>query len=619
MRPSELDPQFVVFLDYLKRNRGFDFTGYKSSSVMRRVHKRMQTVGIDSYGDYIDYLEVHPDEFLHLFNTILINVTSFFRDAHAWRFLGEEIIPRILNAKPAGAPIRVWSAGCASGEEAFTIAVLLGEALGPVEYRDRVKIYATDVDEEALGQARQAAYASKHMEVVPPDLLEKYFDLQSGAYVFKKEYRRGVIFGRHDLLNDAPISRVDLLLCRNTLMYFNADSQARILARFHFALSETSFLFLGKAEMLFTHGSMFAPVDLRCRIFTKVHKGGARDRLLLMARAGNEEAVTTLEAHALVREAVFDAATTAQIVIDAAGSLAMANEQARRSFRLTQEDIGRPLQDLEISYRPVELRSCIERAAADRKPLVVQDVEWSPATGAAVYLDVHVRCLEDNDQGIIGTLVTFEDVTSSKRLREDLQGANQELEAAFEELQSSSEEVETTNEELQSTVEELETTNEELQSTNEELETMNEELQSTNEELQTINDELKQRSDELNQVNDFMASILTNLRSGVVVLDREMHVRVWSYRVEDMWGLRGDEVLGEHLMNLDIGLPVTELRQAIRDSLSGNNGVAEITLPATNRRGRSVLCKVTISPLDPRNSGGQGTILIMDEIPVDQA
>ncbi len=164
----------------------------------------------------------------------------------------------------------MWSAGCASGEETYSLAILLAEALGAETFRQRVKIYATDVDEDALNQARQAAYTDKDLRTVAADLRERYFEANGDRYVFRPDLRRSIIFGRHDLFQDAPISRLDLLVCRNTLMYFNAEAQHRILARFHFALNEDAYLFLGKAEMLLTHANLFSPVDLRHRIFLKV-------------------------------------------------------------------------------------------------------------------------------------------------------------------------------------------------------------------------------------------------------------------------------------------------------------------------------------------------------------
>jgi two-component system, chemotaxis family, CheB/CheR fusion protein len=223
MTTSPDNDDIEVLLDYLRRNRGFDFTGYKRTSLGRRINKRMQEVGVQTYLDYVDYLEVVPDEFTHLFNTILINVTGFFRDPPAWDYVAEEVLPRIMNVRGPGGPLRMWSAGCASGQEAYTLGMLCAEALGVEGFRERVKIYATDVDEEALNQARSARYTAKEVEGVPADLLQRYFERNGhGHFVFSKDLRRSVIFGRHDLIQDAPISRIDLLVCRNTLMYFNS-------------------------------------------------------------------------------------------------------------------------------------------------------------------------------------------------------------------------------------------------------------------------------------------------------------------------------------------------------------------------------------------------------------
>ena len=270
MAESENDRDLEVLLDYLRRSRGFDFTGYKRTSLRRRIDKRMQDVGVDSYLRYLDHLEVDPEEFTQLFNTILLNVTSFFRDPPTWDYLAAEILPRILADKGEGEPVRIWSAGCASGEEAYTLAMVTAEVMGADAARERVKIYATDVDEEALDQARQARYTAKQVEGVPPELLERYFERNGDGYMVSKDLRRSVIFGRHDLLQDAPISRIDLLVCRNTLMYLNSETQSRVLARFSFALHEGGYLMLGKAEMLLTHANLFSSVDLKRRVFRKV-------------------------------------------------------------------------------------------------------------------------------------------------------------------------------------------------------------------------------------------------------------------------------------------------------------------------------------------------------------
>jgi two-component system, chemotaxis family, CheB/CheR fusion protein len=608
----ETPPELEGLLDYLHRSRGFDFGAYKRATLMRRIQKRMQGVGVRDFTDYVDYLEVHPEEFPHLFNTILINVTAFFRDPAAWDYLAADVVPQ-LASQGSSAPIRVWSAGCASGEEAYTIAMVLAERLGGEEFRARVKIYATDVDEEALGEARLASYGPKDVEEVPAAYLEKYFERSSSHYVFHKDFRRSVIFGRHDLVQDAPISRIDLLVSRNTLMYFNSETQSRILDRFHFALREGGFLFLGKAEMLLTHGHIFTPVDLKRRVFVKVPHREGRARLLRAAALDREGTVNHMSDDMRLRSASFDVDPVAAIVVDAGGVVAIVNDAARVLFGLTAADVGRPLRDLSLSYRPTNLPSAIEEVLAGRRSVVRRGVSWVNASGETVQLDVSIVPVLDADGTPLGTKVLFGDASRYRQLQDELQQSKQALETAYEELQSSNEELETTNEELQSSNEELETTNEELQSTNEELETMNEELQSTNEELETINSELRQRTDELNSTNAFLASILSGLRAGVVVIDRDLQILVWNERAEDLWGLRTDEVQGRHLLNLDIGLPVGELRQPVRRVLAGESRQQQLTLDATNRRGRAIRCTVTCTPLDGSSSEPvRGAIVLME-------
>jgi two-component system CheB/CheR fusion protein len=605
------DPNFEELLTYLKRSRGFDFTGYKRTSLSRRIRKRMQAVNIERFSDYTDYLEVHPDEFAHLFNTILINVTDFFRDPPVWDYLATEIVPRVVAAKKNGDSIRIWSAGCASGQEAYTLAIAM--AVGVDVFRERVKIYGTDIDLDALNQARQAVYAAREIEGIKPELLAKYFEKSADRYSFRKELRRSVIFGRHDLFQDAPISRLDLLICRNTLMYFNAESQGRILDRFHFAVAEGGYLLLGKGEMLLARNDSFVPVDLKRRVFTKVATNGNRRNLWIAQRNDGPAPASPLINHVRVREAAFDASPIPQVVVDPQGVLTLANLPARTQFSLSVRDFGEPLHELDLAVRPVELKPLIDTAFAENRSVQLKDVEWQRGNGDVNYLDVQVLPLRDTGNGLLGVSVSYVNVTNTRMLQEDLQRANQELESAYEELQSSNEELETTNEELQSTVEELETTNEELQSTNEELETMNEELHSANEELQTINEELRQRSDELNQVNTFLQSILGSFRGGVVVVDRDLLVLVWNHKTEDLWGLRAEEVQGKNFLNLDIGLPVHELKQPIRTCLAGDKPPADLGVDAVNRRGKPIHCRVNCAPLIGAGGETRGVILLMEE------
>jgi two-component system CheB/CheR fusion protein len=605
--------EFETLVEYLKNNRGFDFSGYKRSSLRRRIGKRMQTLHIERYGDYLDYLEVHPEEFIQLFNTILINVTGFFRDMAAWDCLQTEVLPGLIAGKQPHEPIRVWSAGCASGEEAYTLAMMFAEALGLESFRQRVKIYATDVDEEALMQARQASYSTRDLQPMPPELRSKYFEEVGHRFVFRSDLRRAVIFGRHDLVQDAPISHLDLLVCRNTLMYFNAETQSRILARFHFALNDTGVIFLGKAEMMLSHANLFNPLHLKHRIFMKVAKPALRDRLLIVAQAGNLEMNNHFVSHVRLREAAFDAIPVAQVVLNLHSDLSLINQEARTLFSLDPEDVGRPFQDLDLSYRPVELHSRIEQVYVDLRAQQLTNIERTLPDGKTQYLDIHLVPLLDTDGSPLGLSIAFRDVTHYRQLHVELEKGRQELETAYEELQSTNEELETTNEELQSTVEELETTNEELQCTNEELETMNEELQSGNEELQTINDELRERTDEVHRSKAFLESILDSLHAAAVVVDPNFHILMWNAEASELWGLREEEVQSRSLLSLDIGLPVEQLCNSVQAVLTGRATFQEIVLAATTRRGKAIQCRITCTPLVGAEGDTQGVILLMEE------
>jgi two-component system CheB/CheR fusion protein len=570
----------------------------------------METVGVEGYDAYRDYLAMHADEFAELFDTVLINVTSFFRDPQTWEYLAGEIVPRIVLDKAVVEPIRVWSTGCATGEEAYTAAMVLAEELGEQAFRDRVKIYATDVDDHALGIGRQGVYTEKQLEPVPLPLRGKYFEPSNGGFAFRKDLRRCVIFGRNDLVQDPPISRIDLLVSRNTLMYFTPETQGRVLSNFYFALNESGFLLLGKSDVLLTRSTLFVPTDLKRRVFQKVPRLHIRDRLLTLAR--EEEYVAPLPvSDSRIRDSALEAGPVALLVVALDGQLVLANNQARSFFGLGPQDLNRAFSELDVSYRPVELRSLIERAHVDGHPISVRDVLWRSPGGEERVLDVQVSPMIWHDGTLVGTTVTFADVTRYRRLHESLERSKHELETAYEELQATAEELETTNEELQSTNEELETTNEELQSTNEELETMNEELQSTNEELETINDELRSRTDDLNEVNAFLESILGSFHAGVVVVDAELRVQAWNDRAADMWGLRADEVDGHHLLNLDIGLPVAALRDPIRACLAGEQP-GELLLDATDRRGRAITCAVTFAPLWGTHEDTKGAIVLME-------
>jgi two-component system, chemotaxis family, CheB/CheR fusion protein len=301
-------------------------------------------------------------------------------------------------------------------------------------------------------------------------------------------------------------------------------------------------------------------------------------------------------------------------VVSPGGQLLLANDAARTLFALKPGDAGRPLQDLRVSYHPVELRVPLEQVLVERRAVHLSNVQHTaPDGGEARTYEVELSPLGPASQEPLGVSIVFQDVTRHTRLQSEVEFAHQSLETAFEELQSTNEELETTNEELQSTIEELETTNEELQSSNEELETMNEELQSTNEELETLNDELQRRTGALNDANAYLSSVLTSLRSAVVVVDTELRVQVWSPKMEELWGLRAAEVHGQPLLNLDMGLPVEQLKVPLRAVLDGRAPFQELALDAVNRRGRAVRCEISLSPLSTGKGDVRGAVILVDE------
>jgi len=591
------DEQFEELLVFLRESRGVDFTGYKRTSLRRLVARRMRAVGVEGVREYLDRLEVEPHEVSALFDSLLINVTAFFRDPPAWEALRTEHLPRLLSTMGPDEPIRAWSAACASGEEAYSLAILLHEALGDEEFQRRVKIYATDVDEDALSTARAARYPAAALETLTEMRRRAYFVEEAGAYVFRPDLRRNIIFGRHDLLADAPISRVALLACRNVLMYFTAETQARILERFALGLQERGLLMLGRAEMLLTYNELFTSVDLPNRMFRGSGRPvGARSfgfGPAALARQAVSRKITV---------AAFTSAPEAQLVLDSDTRVVMVNDTAQRQLGVLAEDVGRLFAELRLSRRPVDLRVAVAEVLETGEAASVEDVRWPQDTEDDHWWDIRLTPLRGADRPL-GVTLHYVDVTRYHQLTREITRARAELQQAYEELQSSSEELETTNEELQSAMEELETTNEELQS--------------TNEELQTVNDELRERTTEVGEVNAFLESLLGGLHPAVAVVDDDLKVLVWSARCEGLWGLRAFEVEGRSLMGLDGGLPVEQLASSARAVLRSGAPQEPDSAMTVNRLGQSMLVRTAASPLRDRAGQVRGAILTMEEHALD--
>jgi len=526
-------------LQELAEQRNFDFRGYKKTTLERRFRRRMFQLNMPGYAEYGNYIRQHPEEVNRLLSTILINVTEFFRDPPAWEILRHELLPPLLQRIKPGHSFRAWSAGCASGEEAYSIAMLLAEYFGPRIRDYDVKIYATDIDEEELNSARRGEYSLEAIRRVRPEWREKYFRGKDLLRV-NREIRRLVIFGKSNLAQDAPISHVNLLVCRNVLIYFDSDLQKQILNRLHYALEPAGILFLGKSESQLTNSQQFQRLNARWRIFRRIASSSALDERAdvaneIMASASTESGLAGHELENL-RQHQRHLMETLRVGVIALGPddvIVQHNTFAQTLFGLSPSNmVDRRFAETDLYARIPELAT---RLSATRSNGETSRFDVRLKAGAEEKLvEITLRPLLDERGERNGTLVYIEDQT----VQEKLQATVEELESTSEELQSANEELETTNEELQSTNEELETTNEELQSTNEELETTNEELQSLNEELETTNQELEERTKELDQVNNVYAQTLEKIRLPVMLVNQERHIEFWNSRALRLFGFR---------------------------------------------------------------------------------
>jgi two-component system, chemotaxis family, CheB/CheR fusion protein len=604
---AELANDFSSCLEYFLQSRNFVPGKEQLSQVEDACRRRAQTLGLQELAAYIDYLEAQPEEFTNLFRAIYGNKNQFFKDPPLWDYLSNQLKSKIESR--VGSIFRCWTIDCGRGQEAYSLAITICEAVGPQVFQECVKVFATDVDEDELQFARHASYTREELAGVPQDLISKYFSSMEERFVFRNELRRSLVFGNHSVVEDPSISRMDIVLCRGVRVNYNLELQQRITARMKFALRDNGLLILGQGDKIFNDSS-FAEVDSRYGCFTRNSDRTQRfaDNMQYLDQISSN--VSTIR----VNESAYELAPVAQLTVDCDGFLAAANARARGIFELVPQDIGRPFQDLEVSYRPLELRSLMDQARKDSKMLVVNRTARPVSVDQTQLFDVYIQPILDYDS-FLGFSIQFDDVTEVYQLQDELVSVNQQLQTANEELQSSHEELETTNEELQSTNEELETTNEELQSTNEELETMNEELRSTNAELETANSEQRNLAQMVETTNSFLQSILSSMHSAVVVLNFKFEIVVWNDYCRNLWGIRFDEVQGQSLFEVDIGLPVEKLRTPLETFMQNQGEYQEVVLDAMNRRGRNIKCIVRISSL--LDSKQSGIILLIDDIQSD--
>ncbi|HEX9288332.1 MAG TPA: CheR family methyltransferase [Anaeromyxobacteraceae bacterium] len=572
-------------LEKIRGARNFDFRNYKRATLQRRIERRMSERRCRSMSEYAELLDRAPEEYDALVSRMLIKVTSFFRDAETWDLIARKVLPPLIKKKQAGEELRIWSVGCATGEEAYSVAILVAEALGPAAATANVKVFGTDVDEAAVAMARRGIYPRAAVEDLPKDRLARWFTQVPEGWAVKKDIRRMVVFGVNNLVSDAPISRLDLLLCRNVFIYLDARLQKRVLSRFHYALRPDGVLVLGKSELIPFAANVFEPIDLQRRVY---RRGSTNGRELLdeerLAGLLEQEDVSRavrqtrddLSALGQFHRELLDAVPYPVLATTVDGAVSFWNAAAARLWKRTAADVhGKRITALGLPGLAgdllVEKTAQVREGKADRRSA---EGTIDRGDGEPVTLSVDVTPLRDAGNEVVGLLYVGQDVTALRRMDETLRAAREErdrsvedLRTATEEMQSSNEELETTNEELQSANEELQTTNEELQSANEELETTNEELQSTNAELDATNRELAHRTEELNFLSFHQRTIIRSLSAAVAVLDPQGRITVWNLAAERLLGLTEAEAVGQLLWTLRVPILARALMKEIRKKL----------------------------------------------------
>ncbi|MGV7216298.1 CheR family methyltransferase [Bradyrhizobium sp. UFLA05-112] len=557
--------------DILRNKTGNDFHGYKQNTFLRRVQRRMQVVQIDEIPGYVDFLRNDKDEAQHLFNDLLIGVTEFFRDKREFEVLETQIIPKMFEGKGAGQQVRIWVLGCATGEEAYSIGILLREHMARLDSAPQVQIFATDIDGRALATARVGRYRTSIEADMKNERLARWFVREGDTYCVVKELREMCIFSQHNVIKDAPFSKLDLVSCRNLLIYLNAELQNRVIPLFHFALLPDRYLFLGNSGNVTRHPKLFAPVDRRARIFKKLETG---------TRLPPEFPITTAAGRAPVEvppvrsfgpdvglerraQRIAERYAPAYVITDDNFQIL---HFSGRTGRYIEPTAGAATLDLlQLVHRDLrlELRTALSSAAETNEAAHAEQVQLG-LNGHRVLVDITVEPIQDGAGGHRNFLVLFKDgpvrVIDTNQSNpnvlvrtEHVERLESELRATRERLQATIEELESTNEELKSSNEEYQSLNEELQSANEELETSREELQSVNEELTTVNGELAHRVQELTRATSDLKNFLESTQIATVFLDNDLRVMNFTPAIT--------QVL--HLVETDVGRPIAHIKARI--------------------------------------------------------
>jgi two-component system CheB/CheR fusion protein len=586
-----LQKVFVI----LRTRTEHDFSQYKKNTICRRIERRMNVHQIDEISDYVRYLQESDSEVHILFKELLIGVTSFFRDPDAYTILQNEALPKLLAEKPDDSAVRVWVPGCATGEEAYSVAIVLHQCMEKIGRHFHVQIFGTDIDEDAIAVARNGVYPESIFGDVGAERIARYFtEEEDGRYRVKKLIRETLVFAPQNVIKDPPFTKLDLLCCRNVLIYLGAELQKKVLSLFHYSLRPGGILFLGSSETIGQSTDLFTLHDKKWKIFCREATTPTAQAVLDFPRQPETYEGLDLDVPETVQKAeALSALQLVETILEKSDTppCAIINDACNvvyihgRTGRFLEPAEGKAsVNILEMARRGLkgELTVAIRQVATHKQEVTCKGLEVEH-NGGKLLVDMTVKPILEQIamRGLM--MVVFEEketppreekpvrkraaTKSPKRSAEELE---KELQYTRESLQTTIEELETSNEELKSTNEELQSTNEELQSTNEELETSKEELQSLNEESATVNAELQARIDELSRTNDDMKNLLDSTSISTVFLDTDLRVHRFTPRVTEIIPLTATDIGRpiQHLASTLVDVELAELGQEVLRDLA---------------------------------------------------
>lgn len=611
--PKKNDPletSYYKILNLLNERSGIDFTSYKSATIGRRLDKQMTSVNAESLDEYWKYIKEEPKEVDRLFQTILIGVTSFFRDKEAFGLIREKL-HALLQEKNEGDKIRIWVAGCSTGQEAYSYAILLHKLLGDDIHKYQVQIFATDIDKKALEIARTGIYEIETLNSLDDDILKTYFKKTEDGFQIQKSVRNLVLFSNHNLLSNPPFLNQDLISCRNLLIYFDASLQKKVIPLFHYALNEHGLLILGKSETVGHFNNLFTTIDGKNKLYKRKYSSVNNHPLNFSTYSNNFIRKRENDAHSIdtekltiedkVKETLYNTYEHPFVVVDNNLEIIEVFGDLRLFLTLPSGKMGQNLiemvnEELKIDLRDISLKAVKHQASHSSRirqfelfekkyyvRLTIKPVLYSSDSDP-----LFMVMFEKLD---IGTFISYENKEGASDTDErNYQDLKQELDKTKEQLQTYIEELETSNEELQALNEEFQSTNEELNSTNEELETSNEELQSTNEEvqvayseLQATNKKLNEKEDSLKKERKNLQAMLNNRLQGFILVQRNFEIELFNKKAADIFqnlinkNLSKQKSILEYLPEVEIDAFLKHFKTALEgESYSGEQELTNI-------------------------------------------